>query len=112
MAFVYNQIMQIRYIVASFFTCLFPLAAGAQAIDNTLAYKNINSDKYFRINYENDFFSGTDEYYTQGIHLELVAPWVKKFPLSKLLIHPHYDYIRYGLGLEHEGYTPTDFSKP
>jgi len=98
--------------ILTFFICLLRLSAGAQAIDNALSYKNINSDKYFRINYENDFFSGTDIYYTQGIHLELVAPWIKDFPLSKILIHPKYSYIRYGLGLEHDGYTPTNYSKP
>ena len=89
---------------------LFPLIAtpaSAQAIDNTLSFKNINSDAYFRINYENDFFSSTDIYYTQGIHLELVSPAMKKFPLSRLLWHPRYDYVRYGIGLEHDGYTPT-----
>jgi len=112
MAFVYVNIMQMRNTIMSLLTCLIPLAAGAQAIDNTLAYKNINSDSYFRINYENDFFSGTDEYYTQGIHLELVAPWVKKFPLSYLLIRPRYSYIRYGLGVEHDGYTPTSVTNP
>ena len=86
--------------------------AGAQAIDNTLSFKNINSGRYIRLNYENDFFSATDKYYTQGIHLEVVAPWVKNIPISKLLIHPHYANIRYGIGLEHNGYTPTDYTVP
>jgi len=87
-----------------------PFIAGAQEIDNTLSFKDINQDSYFRINYENDFFSATDKYYTQGINLELVAPWVKHFPLSKLLIHPKYSYIRYGIGGESNAYTPTNYS--
>ncbi len=87
-------------------------AAAAQAIDNTLSYKNIGSEQYFRLNYENDFFATTDKYYTQGIHLELVAPWIKHFPLGHVLIHPNYSYTRYGIGIEHNGYTPTDFSTP
>ena len=102
--------MQFRNIILSAFITMLPIISEAQAIDNTLPYKNINSDKYFRLNYENDFFSATDKYYTQGIHLELVAPWVKRFPLSKALIHPHYNYIRYGIGLEHEGYTPSEIA--
>ena len=53
--------------------CVCSLFANAQAMDNTLSFKNINSDSYYRLNYENDFFSGTDIYYTQGIHMELVA---------------------------------------
>lgn len=81
--------------------------SSAQQIDNALSYKNISSEKYFRLNYENDFFSATDEYYTQGIHVELVSPSIKKFPLSKLLIHPHNTYTRFGIGLEHNGYTPS-----
>jgi lipid A 3-O-deacylase len=83
---------------------------GAQAIDNALSFKNINSDSYFRLNYENDFFSATDIYYTQGIHVELVAPWVRQFPMSRLLFAPHYSNVRYGIGLEHDGYTPTSIS--
>lgn len=92
------------------YLCLCSLLAGAQAMDNTLSFKNINSDSYFRLNYENDFFSATDLYYTQGIHLELVAPWVRKFPISKLLLHPRSWYTRYGIGVEHDGYTPSDIS--
>lgn len=99
-----------RTIYTCLLACLYPALTQAQAIDNTLSYKNINTDGYFRLNYENDFFSATDIYYTQGIHAEVVSPWVKKFPLIKLLLHPHYDYVRYGLGLEHEGYTPTSIS--
>ncbi len=92
------------------FASLLSLSAGAQAIDNTLSYKNIGSDRYFRLNYENDFFSATDKYYTQGIHLELVAPWLRKFPVSKILVHPNFSSIRYGIALEHEGYTPSDYT--
>jgi hypothetical protein len=86
---------------------LLPQLSLAQAIDNTLSFKNISSDSYFRINYENDFFSATDKYYTQGFDFELAAPWIKDFPLSHLLIKPANSYIRYGLSLEHNAYTPT-----
>jgi len=103
--------MRLRNIITSALLLL-PSLCPAQAIDNTLSYKSINSDSYFRINYENDFFSGTDLYYTQGIHLELVSPWVKHFPFSWLLLHPHYSYIRYGIGVEHDGYTPRSYSNP
>ncbi len=86
---------------------LAPLFAAAQAIDNTLSFKNINENKYFRLNYENDVFSGQDMYFTQGFSLEAVTPWAKLNPLTKLLIHPKYNEIRYGLGFEHNGYTPS-----
>lgn len=82
--------------------------AGAQAIDNLQAYKNINSDRYIRLNYENDFFTATDEYYTQGISLEVVSPAMKHNPLTWLLPAPGKWQTRYGLGIEHNGYTPTN----
>lgn len=85
----------------------FSFTAFAQAIDNTLSYKNINRQSYVRLNYENDVFSATDQYYTQGIHLELVAPWVKKFPVSRILVRSIAGNTRYGVGIEHNGYTPT-----
>jgi len=93
--------------VISFIFSLAPFFACGQAIDNTLSFKNINSDSYFRLNYENDVFSATDIYYTQGIHLEVVAPFAKDFLFSKVLAHPHFGYLRYGIGIEHNGYTPT-----
>jgi lipid A 3-O-deacylase len=92
------------------FLCITHFAARGQAIDNTLSFKNISNDKYLRFSYENDFFSATDIYYTWGMNAELVAPWVKDFPLSKVLFHPKYSYIRYGIGAEQDAYTPTDAS--
>ncbi len=102
--------MKLQINTLFFLGVLLPFAAGAQSINNTLAYKNINSDKYFRINYENDFFGFTDEYYTQGFQLELVAPWVRHFPLSHALLHPRNAYTRYGIGIEHNGFTPSSIS--
>ena len=81
--------------------------AGAQEINNLQSYKNLNDDHYLRINYENDFFSATDQYYTQGINIEVVAPGLKHLFLNKALIHPAGFNVRYGLAVEHNAYTPT-----
>lgn len=78
-----------------------------QAIDNTLSYRNVDADRYLRINYENDYFSAADIYYTQGIHFELVSPAMAHFPVSKLLWHPGNYHERIGLAIEHNAYTPT-----
>ena len=86
---------------------LYSLSFFPQAIDNTASFRNINADHYFRLHYENDFFGGRDRYYTQGINLETVHPSFKKFPLSKLLPAPKNSIARYGICLEHNGYTPT-----
>ena len=104
--------MTVRNLTATMFVLLVRFHTLAQAIDNNVSYKNINTNSYLRFNYENDFFSGTDKYYTQGLHLELTAPWLSRLPLSRLLAHPHYYNIRYGIGAEHDGYTPSSISNP
>lgn len=102
--------MNIRTHLLYFGLLLLPFTIHAQSINNTLAYKNINSDRYARINYENDFFGFTDEYYTQGMHAEVVAPWVWQFPLSHALLRPRNSHTRYGVGIEHNGFTPSSIS--
>ncbi len=86
---------------------LIAVTCSSQAIDNTATFRNINSKSYIRLHYDNDFFAATDEYYTQGINLELVLPSLKRFPISKILIHRKYNSLQYGIALVHEGYTPS-----
>ena len=82
----------------------------AQVIDNTASFKNNESDKYFRFHYDNDYFTATDEYYTQGITLELVHPALKRNPLNKLLLKTKQSDAKYGIRFDHFGYTPTSIS--
>ena len=79
----------------------------AQVIDNTSTFKTIHSKSYFRFQYDNDFFTKEDRYYTQGISFEYVHPGLRKFPLSQLLLKPANSNIIYGLGFNLFGYTPT-----
>ncbi len=79
----------------------------AQVIDNTSSVKNNESNKYFRFHYDNDYFTATDEYYTQGITLEFVHPVLKNNPLNKLLLKPKNSDAKYGIRFDHFGYTPT-----
>lgn len=87
---------------------LLSIVGRAQTIDNTLSFKNINSDKYLRLNFENDYFAASDFYYTQGVHLELVSPALSKCPLNNLLIDPLSGYHKYGMAIEHDIFTPTN----
>ena len=98
-----------RLILSALF--IFPLITFSQAIDNTLSCRNINSDSYTRIFYENDFFTGTDRDYTQGIYIEKVTPSLSHFFLSKLLWHPKTENIKYGIAIEDDGYTPNIIDK-
>jgi lipid A 3-O-deacylase len=91
--------------------CIFPDSLPAQAIDNTLLFKNISRDKYFRINYENDFFTASDRDYTQGILVEKVLPAFCRFPLMRILWHPSNSTFKYGLALEHNAYTPNQIDR-
>ncbi len=86
-------------------------SAQAQAIDNTESFRTINSDKYFRIYYENDFFTGKDRDYTQGIYIEKVHPGIRHFFLTRLLWRPANSFLKYGLAIEHNAYTPNNIDR-
>ncbi len=79
----------------------------AQLIDNSSTLRSINHNSYFRFHYDNDYFTKTDEYYSQGITLEYVHPSIKKSPLSKLLWKPYKTPAQYGVTFNLFGYTPT-----
>jgi hypothetical protein len=81
----------------------------AQKIDNTIAFRDIKSDSYFRFNYENDYFGSTDKNYTQGYNLELVLPIFKKNPVNNLFLNFKDSNSKYGLSIEHIGYTPNKY---
>lgn len=85
----------------------FSFSGHAQVVDNTAAFTNMNRDAWFRFHYDNDFFTATDDYYTQGITLEFAHPALKKNPLNKLLLRPRQSVIRYGIRADHYGYTPS-----
>jgi hypothetical protein len=89
-----------------------PSITLAQKIDNLASFRDINSDSYFRYNYDNDYFSGTDENYTQGYSLELVAPFLRKNPLNKLFYTPKTIETKFGVAIEHIGYTPPTIGSP
>jgi hypothetical protein len=77
-----------------------------QKIDNTISFRDIKSDKYIRIHYDNDFFTSSDFDYTQGCTLELVASRLAKNPMNAIFILPEKSEIKYGLSIEHICFTP------
>ncbi len=81
--------------------------AKGQLIENTATFRNIQHKKYFRFHYDNDFFTKTDQYYTQGITLEYVHPSIKKIPVARLLLNPFNTESQYGISFNLFGYTPT-----
>lgn len=89
----------------------FTAVAFAQRIDNTAAYRQMGGDSYAKIHFENDFFTHTDWYYSQGVAVEFVNPALRYNPLNKLLLRLDNDAAnnkRYGLAVELNAFTPTD----
>jgi lipid A 3-O-deacylase len=93
------------------FSLLTPMFVSAQAMDNMVSYRDIPGNRYFRINYENDFFTASDRDYTQGILIEKVHPEFRRFPFMRVLWHPRNSAFKYGLAIEHNAYTPNQIDK-
>ncbi len=95
------------------FSLLFlPSVMVAQKMDHLVSFRDLNSPSYFRFNYDNDFFAATDKDYTQGYNLELVAPVLENNPLNFLLLAPKGTVSKYGLSIEHIGFTPEQYQRP
>src|SRR6476620_4564119 len=93
--------------------CLtFPTFLFSQKIDNTAGFRNMESDRYFRFNYDNDFFASADKDYTQGYNFELAARFLKKNPINYLFFIPKDAAVKYGLSFEHIGYTADNYESP
>lgn len=88
---------------------IIPNCLLAQKINNMASYRNIESDTYFRFNYDNDYFASSDKNYTQGYNFELVAPFLEKNPVNKLFYIPENTENKFGLSLEHIGFTPSNY---
>lgn len=61
----------------------------------------------FVYNYDNDVFTATDRYYTQGVRFDLISPTMKKLPTSFLLIsHKNSSQKLYGIAIDQNCFTP------
>jgi len=105
-----SRLTRMRLLLTSLFTSTFIFAYG-QKIDNTASFRELISEKYFRVNYDNDYFAAQDENYTQGYSFELVAPFLLKNPINKLFLHLKNDKRRAGILFEHIGFTPNQYEK-
>jgi lipid A 3-O-deacylase len=67
----------------------------------------ISTNKFIRFNYENDFFTQADQYYTQGLKLEAVSPAFRYSPIMWLLPRLSHSDVQYGLSAVQDCFTPT-----
>jgi len=93
-------------IIILFTTCVY-----GQKMDNTASFRAMQSNKYFRVNYDNDYFAAQDKNYTQGYSFEWVTPFLLKNPMDKIFFHLNYDERRAGIVFEHTGFTPSRYER-
>ena len=87
-----------------------PTLMLGQKIDNMASFEDIKSTNYFRFHYDNDYFTSTDKEYTQGYNFELTSPRLAKNPINHLFISPKNSELKYGLSLEHIGFTANNIA--
>jgi len=84
------------------------LKSEAQHIISTESYRFRPEEKSIRVFYENDLFTRTDRYYSQGVLLEFIHPSIIKSPVSKILFKPSGSSLRSGITAEINAFTPDD----
>lgn len=95
----------------TFIIVLFILVSGTTAFgQKDSSGIKISSNKFIRLNYENDFFTQTDDYYTQGIKLESVDPAFRYSPFMWLLPQLSNATVQYGLSAVQDCFTPTSIT--
>lgn len=83
-----------------------------QKIKHLESFKDMGTESYLRLNYENDFFAATDKNYTQGYSFEFVDPLFEKNPIQFAFVKPKHTSNTFGITMEHIGFTPSDFVSP
>ena len=67
----------------------------------------VKTENYIKLNYDNDFFSATDRYYTQGIQFQIIARFIRYSPVSYALISIGKGARNYyGINFEQDCFTP------
>ncbi|WP_309641217.1 lipid A deacylase LpxR family protein [Flavobacterium sp.] len=94
------------------FLIAFPLCLFAQKIDNTASFRDLKTERYFRFNYDNDYFASKDQDYTQGYNFELVSPAMRHNPINKLFQKSKKRESQYGISIEHIGFTAFNIGSP
>jgi lipid A 3-O-deacylase len=90
------------YFLACLFFCNSVFSQNADSM--SVPHKQEN---YIRLQYDNDFFSATDRYYTQGIQLSVIHPVIRFSPFSYALIRLTKNALNYyGLQFEQDCFTP------
>jgi lipid A 3-O-deacylase len=79
-------------------------------VDDNDAADFAGAGRLLRFDYANDYFTGTDRYYTQGIGLQYFDPVLRRAPLMPLLPSLRGSERSYGLRLRNSGFTPSQLT--
>jgi lipid A 3-O-deacylase len=105
--------MNMRQIAGSALALLLVTTRGAaQAITTTGVERETGQPNSWRLVYDNDFFRGTDRYFTQGIMLEVFDTRLAHIPLMRLLPASRSAVVKRGVAYEDDGYTASDLKAP
>jgi lipid A 3-O-deacylase len=96
-----------RFLLAAAFLLLAPALTRAENVDNKDDSSFVGQGRLFRFDYANDYFTGTDRYYTQGIGMTYFDPVLRASPLMRVLVALPGEKS-YGLVLRQSGFTPTN----
>jgi lipid A 3-O-deacylase len=69
---------------------------------------SVNKERFININFENDILDNTDRYYTNGIKIDIISPFLRPFPMNYLMI-PYWGagINYYGISIVQNLYTPS-----
>jgi lipid A 3-O-deacylase len=74
-------------------------------------FHTLNPEKHLRITFENDLITlpNSDRYFTNGINIELQAPFLERSALNRLMIpYRNHAIVTYTLGIYQDIFTPVD----
>jgi hypothetical protein len=83
------------------------LPAGARNVDTGEVVPFAGDGGLVSVGYANDYYSGTDRYYTQGVALDVFHPALHLAPLMFLLPALPESQRSYGLALRYTTFTPA-----
>ncbi|MCC7054293.1 MAG: lipid A deacylase LpxR family protein [Gemmatimonadaceae bacterium] len=87
-------------------------SVAAQAVNTSGVERDAGQPHAWRLAYDNDFFTATDRYFTQGLVLEVIDPRLARLPIARALFAPRGSVSRVGIAYEDDGYTPSDLKAP
>lgn len=102
-----NQLTAIQGEVRSDLATGYYSTPSATELSAPSEYNRINLQSLLLIKFDNDIFTNTDYYYTNGVRIEHFAPVWKGSPVARLLISPsRKGETYYGISIVQNMYTP------